>query len=133
MYCPSLSRQRNLCCEKIPPSRTHPCRLRAKALSCTCLERCRRAPRPYHANSITTQIYLSQGVPPAPENVFPQQGEQCSVEEFSYKGYSPPKCTCNGKHTHIQVKICTFLLECLHAMPYVSSSRQLPHTCICRT
>ena len=47
---------------------------------------------------------------------FPMKGEQCLVKEFSYKGYSPPKCTCNEKHTHIQVKICTFLLECLHAM-----------------
>ena len=31
---------------------------------------------------------------------FPRQGEQYPVDEFSYKGYSPPKCTCNGKHTH---------------------------------
>ena len=43
------------------------------------------------------------GVPPAPENVFPRRGEQCPVEEFSYKGYSLSKCTCNDKHTHIQV------------------------------
>ena len=34
---------------------------------------------------------------------------------LSYKGYSPPKCTCNGT-THIQVKTCTFLLKCLHVM-----------------
>ena len=27
-------------------------------------------------------------------NNFPRRGEQCPVEEFSYKGYSPPKCTC---------------------------------------
>ena len=26
-------------------------------------------------------------------------GEQCLIENFSYKGYSPPKCTCNGIHT----------------------------------
>ena len=56
------------------------------------------------------------GVPPAPVNVFPRWGEQCPVEEFPYKGYSPPKCTCNGKHAHIQVKVCTFLIECLHIM-----------------
>ena len=78
----------------------------------------------------TTLRYNLVDNPPVPENIFLRQGEQCLIDEFSYKGYSPPKCTCNGKHTHIQVKICTFLLECLHVMPQVSSSRQLPHTCI---
>ena len=43
------------------------------------------------------------------------RGEQCLVENTSYKGYSPPKCTCNGT-LHIQVKTCAFLLKCLHAM-----------------
>ena len=28
----------------------------------------------------------------------PRRGEQCLVENFSYKGYSPPKCTCNDIH-----------------------------------
>ena len=38
----------------------------------------------------------SPGAPPVPEiNIFPRQGEQCLVVEFSYLGYSPPKCSCN--------------------------------------
>ena len=44
----------------------------------------------------------------------PRQGEQCLVENSSYKGYSPPKCTCNAI-SRIQVKTYTFLLKCLHA------------------
>ena len=36
-------------------------------------------------------------------------------KDNSYKGYSPPKCTCNVI-SHIQVKTYTFLLKCLHAM-----------------
>ena len=48
---------------------------------------------------------------------FPQRGELCSVEKVSYKGYSPPKCTCNDIihkiiHTH-SYKICISLYECL--------------------
>ena len=62
--------------------------------------------------------------------LFPRWGEQCPVVEFSYKGYSLPKCSCNDKHTHIPVKLCTFLLECLHAIPHASSPHRLPHTCI---
>ena len=39
----------------------------------------------------------SPGAPPVPEiNIFPRQGEQCPVVEFSYSSYSPPKCSCNG-------------------------------------
>ena len=45
----------------------------------------------------------------------PQRGEQCPVENNSYKGYSTPKCTCNAI-SHIQVKTYTFQLKCLHAM-----------------
>ena len=45
----------------------------------------------------------------------PQRGEQCPVENNSYKDYSPPKCTCNAI-SHIQVKTYTFLLRCLHTM-----------------
>ena len=45
----------------------------------------------------------------------PRQGEQCLVENNSYKDYSPRKCTCNVI-SHIQVKTYTFLLKCLHAM-----------------
>ena len=37
------------------------------------------------------------------------------TENNSYKGYSPPKCTCNAI-SHIQVKTYTILLKCLHAM-----------------
>ena len=68
-------------------------------------------------------------VPPTLVKVFSRRGEKILVEEFSYKGYSPPKCICNGKHTHIQVKICTFILKCLHAMHHVSSphSNSLTH------
>ena len=36
-------------------------------------------------------------------------------KDNSYKGYSTSKCTCNVI-SHIQVKTCTFLLKCLHAM-----------------
>ena len=52
---------------------------------------------------------------PVPEKGVPRQGEQCPVEKFSYKGYSPPKSTCNDT-PHIQVKTCTVLLKCLHVM-----------------
>ena len=45
----------------------------------------------------------------------PRRGEQCPVENNSYKGYSPPKCTCNAI-SHIQLKTYTFLLKCLHVM-----------------
>ena len=64
----------------------------------------------------------------------PRRGEQCSIENNSYKGYSPPKCTCNAI-SHIQVKTYTFLLKCLHAMdenvthlvPCLESSPTLSH------
>ena len=45
--------------------------------------------------------------------MIPRWGEQCPIENNSYKGYSPPKCTCNAI-SHIQVKTYTFLLKCLH-------------------
>ena len=35
--------------------------------------------------------------------LFPRRGEQCPVVEFSNMGYSPPKCSCNGNQTNIQV------------------------------
>ena len=39
----------------------------------------------------------SPGAPSVPKiNIFPRQGEQCSVVEFSYLGYSLSKCSCNG-------------------------------------
>ena len=34
---------------------------------------------------------------------------------ISYKGYSPPKCTCNGRTIHLS-KTCKFLLKCLYDM-----------------
>ena len=34
---------------------------------------------------------------------------------ISYAGYSPPKCTCNGRTTHLS-KTCKFLLKCLYVM-----------------
>ena len=47
--------------------------------------------------------------------MFPRQGEQCSVVELSYMGYSPPKCTCNcSTQTHSSKYM--ILLECLHDM-----------------
>ena len=58
---------------------------------------------------------------------FPQRGELCPVEKVSYKGYSPPKCTCNGIihkiiHTH-SYKICISLYECLcHAQSSLTLS-----------
>ena len=45
----------------------------------------------------------------------PRRGEQRPVKNNSYKGCSPPKCTCNVI-SHIQVKTYTFLLKCLHVM-----------------
>ena len=56
-------------------------------------------------------------MPPVPVNVFPRRGEQCPVDEFSYKGYSPPKCICNDTHTsnyipHKNVILC----EIYHVM-----------------
>ena len=39
----------------------------------------------------------SSGAPSVPEiNIFPRQGEQRPVIEFSYMGYSPPKCSFKG-------------------------------------
>ena len=43
--------------------------------------------------------------------LFPRRGEQCPVVEFSCMGYSPPKCSCNGNHTNIQVN---------HSYPYLN-------------
>ena len=44
-----------------------------------------------------------------------RRGDQCPVENNSYKGYSPPKCTCNVI-SHIQIKTYTFSLKCLHVI-----------------
>ena len=50
-----------------------------------------------------------------PEIIFPRQGEQCPVVEFSYMCYSPPKCKCNGStQTHSRKNM--ILLEYLHDM-----------------
>ena len=47
--------------------------------------------------------------------MFPRQGEQCSVVELSYMGYSSPKCTCNGStQTHSSKYMIP--LEYLHDM-----------------
>ena len=64
----------------------------------------------------------SLGVPPVPEMFFPRRGELCLVEKVSYKGYSPPKCTCNDIlhqiiHTH-SYKICISLYECPCHAPF---------------
>ena len=64
----------------------------------------------------------------------PRRGEQCPVENNSYKGYSPPKCTCNAI-SYIQVKTYTFLLKCLrakdenvtHPIPFPESSPSPSH------
>ena len=62
---------------------------------------------------------------------FPQRGELCPVEKVSYKGYSPPKCTCNDMihkiiHTH-SYKICISLYECLCHAPFPESSPTPSH------
>ena len=59
------------------------------------------------------------GFPPALD-LYLKGGSHGRVSKASsdnpYKSYSPPKCSCNDQtHTHSS-KICTFLLECLHAM-----------------
>ena len=67
-------------------------------------------------------------------------GESCPVENTSYKGYSPPKCSCNVHstfHNHIPTRTCQFYMESYmscHEMRYDSpctmrpSSHRLPHT-----
>ena len=65
---------------------------------------------------------------PVHEIVIPRQGEQCPVVIISYKGYSPPKCTCHGKQSLSSKYM--ILLECLHAQTHVSSPHRLPHTCL---
>ena len=60
--------------------------------------------------------------------MIPRQGEQSPRMIISYVGYSPPKCTCHGKHSHSSKYM--ILLECLHAQSHVSSPNQLPHTCL---
>ena len=62
---------------------------------------------------------------------FPRRGELCPVEKVSYKGYSPPKCTCNDIiheiiHTH-SYKICISLYECLCHAPFPESSPTPTH------
>ena len=42
--------------------------------------------------------------------LFPRRGEQCPVVEFSYMGYSPPKCSCN----------CTPNIQVKHVCPYLN-------------
>ena len=36
---------------------------------------------------------------------FPIKGEQCPIENISYRSYSPPKFTCNGHVPHIHIHI----------------------------
>ena len=62
---------------------------------------------------------------------FPRRGELCLVEKVSYKGYSPPKCTCNDIihkiiYTH-SYKICISLYECLCQAPFPESSPTPSH------
>ena len=58
---------------------------------------------------------------------FPRRGEQCPVVEFPYMGYSPPKCSCNGKYTHsIKIMIPTRMFTC---PSHATSPYRLPHTC----
>ena len=58
---------------------------------------------------------------------FPRHGEQCPVDGFSYKGYSPPKCTCNDMHTHSSkiMHIPTPMSTC--HVPYLESSPTPSH------
>ena len=74
----------------------------------------------------------SLGVSPVPEIFFPRRGELCPVEKVSYKGYSPPKFTCNDIihkiiHTH-SYKICISLYECPCHAPFPESSPTPSHT-----
>ena len=55
---------------------------------------------------------------PIPGRGIPRQGKQFLVAIFFYVGYSPPKCTCNGKHTHssefmILTRMSTCPIPCL--------------------
>ena len=66
-------------------------------------------------------VYLKGGVP--------RRGEQSSVVIISYKGYSPPKCTCNDcTEKHIQVR-CLHECQCMNVlMPISRVTHRLPHT-----
>ena len=76
---------------------------------------------------------------------FPIKGEPRLVKNIAYKGYSPPKCTCNGHVPHINIHIpnknMQFLLwnPTCHEMSETQSctmSRVLTnshHTCRLRT
>ena len=62
----------------------------------------------------------------------PIKGESCSVDNTSYKGYSPPKCTCNVHskfHIHIPTETCQlymkFYMSC-HEMRHDSSCTMCP-------
>ena len=71
---------------------------------------------------------------------FPIKGEPHPIENTSYKGYSPPKCTCNVHspfHNNIPTRTCQFYMECYmscHEMRCDSSCttrpspHRLPHT-----
>ena len=79
---------------------------------------------PYLALSFTTEVldelrrslYLRHL-----KLLFPRRGKQCPVVEFSYMGYSSPKCLCNGNHTNIQVNCAYPYLNVYmpHPMPQV--------------
>ena len=67
-----------------------------------------------HSSAFFTPAVSDEGQPPI-HNIHlkggPTTGEQCLVENNSYKSYSLPKCTCNAI-SHIQAKTYTFLLKC---------------------
>ena len=51
---------------------------------------------------------------------------------ISYEGYSPPKCSCNGKHTHssefmIPNRMSTCPIQCLESSPTLS---HMPMPCM---
>ena len=68
------------------------------------------------------------------------KGEPRLVENTSYKGYSPPKCTCNVHlpfHNHIPIRTCQFYVEsympchemrCDSSCTMCPSPHRLPHT-----
>ena len=70
----------------------------------------------------------------------PKKDKLRSIENTSYKGYSPPKCTCNVHstfHTHIPTSTCQFYIEfymSCHERRHDSSCtvrtspNRLPHT-----
>ena len=62
---------------------------------------------------------------PVLERGVPRRDEQSPVVIISYMSYSPPKCSCNDKHTHssefmIHTRMSTCPISCLESSPTLS-------------